>query len=350
MLNPFISIIVPVYNASMFLERCIKSLREQTYSNLEIILVDDGSVDDSLKICEMFAETDTRVSVMHQENVGVSAARNKGLEHARGKYVAFVDADDWIDSNACETFVRACEKQNYDLFCFSAVYRSPQKSVESFLFANDIELFSQEQKEELLCKVMTPWAPWYSFNCNTRFAGSVWAKFYRTEVLKTSGVQFSPETIVSEDVLFNVLSFDSFDKIGYSAKTFYHYQVQDNSAQNRYRPNSIKYFEFVIDQIQNWLDGKKRNQRVRDCANTLFVHYLFGTLKEDYFHKDNLDSKQAYLDLKEMLNQDKYQKILKKSSGKCFSLQERLLILLMRLKSMLVITFILRMYGKFSNS
>ncbi len=349
MRSPYISFIVPVYNASRTLEHCIKSLLTQTYDNFEIVLVDDGSVDGSSKICDDFAQKENRVVVYHQENAGVSAARNKGLELACGKYVTFVDADDWADSNVCETFVKACEKQDYDLFCFSAIYSSQKKDVLSLLFPGDVELFSQKQKEELLCKMMTPWAPWYSFNCNTRFAGSVWAKFYRAEVIKNSDIRFSLETIVSEDVLFNVLSFDFFDKIGYSTKAFYHYQVQDDSAQNRYRPNSMKYFGFVIDQIQQWLEEKRKDLNVKDCANTLFVHYLFGALKEDYFHKDNRNSKKVYLELKEMLNQDKYQTILKNAPEKYFSIQERLLILLMRLKFVFSITLILRIYAKFSN-
>lgn len=330
----------------MFLERCIKSLREQTCDNLEIILVDDGSVDGSSEICDFFANADERVSVIHQENAGVSAARNAGVNRACGKYAAFVDADDWVDSNVCEILFNACEKQDYDLFCFSAVYNSSKKCVESILFADDIELFSQEQKEELLCKVMTPWAPWYSFNCNTRFAGSVCGKFYKLEILQNKQLFFSRETIISEDCLFNILSLDYFDKIGYSSKVFYHYEQHVGSAQNRYRPNSMKYFGFVVDQIQSWLDKNDKNQRVWDCANTLFVHYLFGSLKEDYFHKDNPDKKCSCNELKKILSQEKFHHILCDASKMYFSLPERMLVWLMRKKKILFIRLIMGLYRR----
>lgn len=345
--SPYISFIVPVYNASRTLGHCIKSLLTQTYDNFEIVLVDDGSVDGSSKICDDFAQKENRVVVYHQENAGVSAARNKGLELACGKYVAFVDADDWIDSNVCETFVKACEKQDYDLFCFSAIYSSQKKDVLSLLLSGDVELFSQKQKEELLCKMMTPWAPWYSFNCNTRFAGSVWAKFYRAEVIKDSDIQFSLETIVSEDVLFNVLSFDFFDKIGYSTKAFYHYRVQDDSAQNRYRPNSMKYFGFVIDQIQQWLEEKRKDLNVKDCANTLFVHYLFGALKEDYFHKDNPNKTFASSELNEVLSQEKYKSVLENVKSEYFTLSERILVRLLRHKMVRCIKLLMKIYNCF---
>lgn len=345
--SPYISFIVPVYNASRTLEHCIKSLLTQTYDNFEIVLVDDGSVDGSSKICDDFAQKENRVVVYHQENAGVSAARNKGLEFACGKYVTFVDADDWIDSNVCETFVKACEKQDYDLFCFSAIYSSQKKDVLSFLLPGDVELFSQKQKEELLCKMMTPWTPWYSFNCNTRFAGSVWAKFYRAEVIKNSDIQFSLETIVSEDVLFNVLSFDFFDKIGYSTKAFYHYRVQDDSAQNRYRPNSMKYFGFVIDQIQQWLEEKRKDLNVKNCANTLFVHYLFGALKEDYFHKNNPNKTFASSELNEVLSQEKYKSVLENVKSEYFTLSERILVRLLRHKMVRCIKLLMKIYNCF---
>lgn len=347
MQSPFVSFIIPVYNASKTLEHCVKSLLTQTYDNFEIVLVDDGSVDGSSKICDDFAQKENRVVVYHQENAGVSAARNKGLEFACGKYVTFVDADDWIDSNVCETFVKACEKQDYDLFCFSAIYSSQKKDVLSFLLPGDVELFSQKQKEELLCKMMTPWAPWYSFNCNTRFAGSVWAKFYRAEVIKNSDIQFSLETIVSEDVLFNVLSFDFFDKIGYSTKAFYHYRVQDDSAQNRYRPNSMKYFGFVIDQIQQWLEEKRKDLNVKNCANTLFVHYLFGALKEDYFHKNNPNKTFASSELNEVLSQEKYKSVLENVKSEYFTLSERILVRLLRHKMVRCIKLLMKIYNCF---
>lgn len=332
----------------MFLERCIKSLREQTCDNLEIILVDDGSVDGSSEICDFFAKADERVSVIHQENAGVSAARNAGVNRACGKYAAFVDADDWVDSNVCEVLFKAFEKQDYDLFCFSAVYNSSKKCVKSILFADDIELFSQEQKEELLCKVMTPWAPWYSFNCNTRFTGSVCGKFYKLEILQKNQLFFSRETIISEDCLFNILSLDYFDKIGYSSKVFYHYEQQVGSAQNRYRPNSMKYFGFVVDQIQSWLDKNDKNQRVQDCANTLFVHYLFGALKEDYFHRNNPNKDFACSELNDVLSQEKYKKILKHEKPEYYTLSERILANLLRHKMVHCLKWVMKMYNCFS--
>ena len=99
MWDPLISVIVPVYNIEKYLERCVNSIREQTYTNLEILLVDDGSTDSSGTICDKFAEEDNRVRVFHKENGGSSSARNLGIAEAKGEYLGFVDSDDYISAN-----------------------------------------------------------------------------------------------------------------------------------------------------------------------------------------------------------------------------------------------------------
>lgn len=101
-MEPLLSIIVPIYNVEQYLERCIESIINQTYKNLEIILVDDGSKDNSGTIADTYASKDNRIKVIHKENGGLSDARNHGLDQAKGKYIIFIDSDDFIDSSMCE--------------------------------------------------------------------------------------------------------------------------------------------------------------------------------------------------------------------------------------------------------
>ena len=107
---PLISIIVPVYNVEYYLHECLESLVNQTYFNLEIILIDDGSKDASGKICDEYAAKDSRIVVVHQENAGVSQARNCGIEMASGEYIMFVDSDDWVDSDICAVLMDSLSK------------------------------------------------------------------------------------------------------------------------------------------------------------------------------------------------------------------------------------------------
>ena len=115
-----VSIIIPVYNGEKYIRPCISGLRKQTYRNIECILIDDGSTDESGKICDRCAEEDARVRVIHQVNRGVSAARNKGIEEAQGEYILFFDIDDQITESVVEDNLRMAQKNNADvvLFCF----------------------------------------------------------------------------------------------------------------------------------------------------------------------------------------------------------------------------------------
>lgn len=110
-----LSVIVPVYKVEPYLHRCVDSIRNQTYKNLQIILVDDGSPDNCGKICDEYAELDARIIVVHQKNRGLSGARNTGLRYAKGEYVAFVDSDDWIGSDMYRTLVGVMEAYNLDM-------------------------------------------------------------------------------------------------------------------------------------------------------------------------------------------------------------------------------------------
>jgi glycosyltransferase involved in cell wall biosynthesis len=116
-ISDLISIIIPVYNVEKYLPQCINSILKQTITNLEIILVDDGSLDNSGKICDEFSKLDNRIVVIHKENNGLSSARNAGLEIATGNYVGFVDSDDWLDENMYETLLNLIKDTNADISC-----------------------------------------------------------------------------------------------------------------------------------------------------------------------------------------------------------------------------------------
>ena len=341
--KPLISIIVPVYNAALTLTKCVNSLTSQTFRNIEVLLINNGSTDDSWSMCLESASKDSRVKAIDHSEKGVSSARNRGILESAGEYVMFVDADDWVDDNVCELFVNENRLHNYDLFCFSAQYHKENRSLKSFLFAENVQLLSENQKEELQIKVFAPKAPYFKYKTNTRYVGSVWGKIYKREILLKNNLRFATETIISEDVLFNTLALDFFDRIGYTKDCFYHYVQRTNSAQNRYRPHSAKYFAFVIKEIQSWHLKTNKPPVFVDVANSLFVHYLFGILKEDVFHKDNPDSNEVKKQrLEAVLSMEVFWNPLSKSNKCYFSLPERTLIWLLQKKWISVITFLFR--------
>ena len=126
-----VSIIIPVYNSELFLERCIKSILTQDYKNFELLLIDDGSKDLSGKICDDFSIMDERVVVYHKKNNGVSNARNFGIDQCKGKYVVFVDSDDWVENNYISNLYNFIQNNNIDLACtsFKMIKKNEKKNV-----------------------------------------------------------------------------------------------------------------------------------------------------------------------------------------------------------------------------
>jgi len=164
-MEPLISVIVPIYNAEKYLTECIESIRNQTYKNLQIILVNDGSTDMSLEICESFARIDSRILIINQKNLGVSAARNRGIEAANGEYIGFVDSDDYLDNQMYEKLLKTILVNNADI-CALMNYTIKPVSAEVF---NKTKLNKCEALKELFL---------------LRFPTSLWAYLYKKEIIK----------------------------------------------------------------------------------------------------------------------------------------------------------------------
>ena len=191
--TPLVTIIIPVYNAAPHLAACIESVRKQTYENLEILLVNDGSADVSLPICQMYAGVDPRIQVMDQKNSGVSATRNAAIDRARGEFLQFVDADDRVAMEATQLLVeRALRTQADMVIChYYRVTGKKRKSVHGFLETDKI--LSQR---EFATQLMEEPSSFYY--------GVMWNKLYRTSIIQSHNIRCSEELQWSEDFLFNL--------------------------------------------------------------------------------------------------------------------------------------------------
>jgi len=191
-MEPCVSIIVPVYNAEATLGRCVDSILGQEYTDLELILADDGSQDGSGGLCDAYAEADSRVRVLHKRNTGVSDTRNQAMDMAQGRYLQFIDADDWITPNATRLLVRAAEEHQCDLVV-SDFYRVVGERVSH---KGDIEEGSLLSREEYAAHMMENPADFYY--------GVLWNKLYRRELIEAHGLRMNPEISWCEDFLFNL--------------------------------------------------------------------------------------------------------------------------------------------------
>lgn len=211
------SVIVPVYNSEAYLAMALQSICAQTYQNLEILLIDDGSLDKSLEICKAWAEKDSRIKVVHQENAGASAARNKGIELAEGTYLLFMDADDWIEKNMIEVLYNEAEKHKADAACCILKEETDKNACRKRTDVIDLEEkvkagFHKAESGLLLLRV---WGPV--------------CKLYRREVI--GDIRFE-DYKVAEDLLFNtkVICAESFQRAVLVEYPFYHYMIYPGSA------------------------------------------------------------------------------------------------------------------------
>ena len=191
-MNPKVSIIVPVYNAEQTLRRCVDSVLSQTYTDFELLLVDDGSRDSSAAICDDYAARDSRVRVIHKPNSGVSDTRNQGLSQARGTYLQFLDSDDWITPDATSSLVRAAESAQCDLVV-SDFYRVVGERVSQ---KGDIDDDGVMTREEYAAHMMENPADFYY--------GVLWNKLYRRSIVEAHHLRMDPEISWCEDFMFNL--------------------------------------------------------------------------------------------------------------------------------------------------
>ncbi|RYZ99532.1 MAG: glycosyltransferase [Sphingobacteriaceae bacterium] len=219
-----LSIIVPVYNKEAYIDACVKSILQQTVSDFELILVDDGSTDGSSQRCDAFAVTDKRVIVIHQENQGVSAARNAGIDAAKGDYIGFVDCDDEIDADMYEVLIDTMLKHQADISICGIRKIFPDKTQLYYGTGAIYELNSAQAIDALFKKY---------------FARSVYDKLFKAEIAR----QIRFEGSINEDTFYNFLTFFKARKVVFNDIIKYNYIIRENSVSMT--KFSAKYLDMI---------------------------------------------------------------------------------------------------------
>lgn len=308
-MNKLISIIVPIYNVENYLEKCIESIRNQTYHNIQIILVDDGSTDSSGTICDYFKCLDDRIEVIHQKNRGLVAARKAGLEMCNGDYVGFVDGDDYIDA---------------EMYCklISFIMNTEANIVHSGYFKNDnvavwgtvensIYELSSDNVDEILHMLIAPSTP------NNMISASIWSKLYKREIILRAYEKVPDELSYGEDLLCFCNALMLSNRIAIVNEAFYHYVVRNDSITHEmgidflsreYRlyqqlililkenPRSRKYIETMLARNLSFALRKINGEKIRcyeysgieDFVDKKVVIYGAGMVGQDFYAQFSL--------------------------------------------------------------
>lgn len=239
MFAPDISVIVPVYNTESYLKKCIESIINQTFRNIEIILVDDGSTDTSAEILADYALRDNRIIVIHQENQGLSAARNAGMRNAKGEYIMFVDSDDWIDANTCEKAISAARTSLADIVMWTYVREYQSSSRITEMFDMKSLTWSGAKKNVVFCQLIGPHGAKITHPERIDNLSVVWNKLYKkNKVIREEFVD--TKLIGTEDFLFNVYAFYYADVITFIPEVLYHYRYGNPHSLTRGYPKDFK--------------------------------------------------------------------------------------------------------------
>ena len=248
-----ISIIVPVYNAEPFLARCLESLINQTYQNLEIICVNDGSTDNSLKVLREYACKDSRVRILDNENAGVSRARNAAMQLASGNFVMFADADDWIELNTCEAALNAMRTYGSDIVMWSYVSETENRSSKKEIFEG-LRIFDGSEVKSLHRRFIGVLG---SELAHPELADSlcpVWGKLYKREMVESIQFVDLSEIGTYEDGLFNIEAFEKADKVIYLPNYYYHYlKTNTGSVTSGYRERLYEQWQNLFEIMREYI-------------------------------------------------------------------------------------------------
>ena len=253
-----ISVIVPVYNVERYIRQCVESILEQTYADLEIILVDDGSTDGSGSICDEYKLKDNRVVVIHKCNGGLSEARNAGLDIARGEYIGFVDSDDYIEPDMYEVLYKNCERYAADLAAARFVKFNTQGEVRKN-FTENIEVFSREEMLRLFIVG----------DRRYEITMSVWDRLYKRELI--SDLRF-PVGKCYEDIVFSTKVIEKSKINVYIDRALYHYRLREDSISgedfNDYNRAPLRIITDLIPELERrilFLDEKGEKELADEC-------------------------------------------------------------------------------------
>ena len=273
-----VSVVMPVYNAEKYLAKSIESMLSQSLKEIELILVNDGSKDKSLAICEEYAKRDSRIIVINKKNEGACIARNTGISIAKGKYIQLVDADDYIENNMLEEQYNLGEKTNAEVVMCGMkfdVHKKNGQVVISEAHYKDMVLNSQEEIKLIFMDLFDNLLFNYTHN-----------KLYNKEFLKKNNLKFIEWLPIDQDTNFNIDVFKVLNKLTISTKSYYHYvKTFEETIVTRYHANKFKVRTFRYDRLKELLENWDiYNDENKKKLASMYIHHVIECF-EIYNHK-----------------------------------------------------------------
>lgn len=276
-----ISVIIPVYNTpAEYLRVCLDSVLRQDYTNWEAILIDDGSTSGAENICDEYAAKDARFRVIHQRQSGVSAARNAGMDAAKGDWLIFLDADDWWEDNLLSSAISRMQEEKADLLIFAFHLVKANQTAICGINTENIKATDAMVQEKLQLGLL---------NRNARvcdaYTGALWMQMIRREAV--NGIRFDTALQQCEDMLFNMNLLEQVHNVILLDQPLTNYRVFDHSAFHRYQANLPEQMELVNERIETLLKVSRKGERFWDAYDVWVMESYMRILKMWLLHPDN---------------------------------------------------------------
>lgn len=304
MKEDLVSIVIPVYNAQAYIETCMECVQNQTYRNIEIIIVDDGSEDKSAELCNIYARQDVRIKYFHKSNAGPASARNEGIRHASGKYIYFMDVDDILEKDAVELLHNAYQKHDVD-FVIGNTKRIDIYGKERAEWKNKNEVFGDR-------KAVIRFVSSFADDIKSyKVLWSAWGKLYRADIIQKNHLYYNEKVHAWEDVLFVVAYLVYCNSIFYLGDCLYTYIHcgQSNIASNRSYLGPLD-FRYTVKEIRKILKGKEYNQVIGNCYSEYAIWSIFNNVRLLKIHTVQ-DMRQLYSNIYRIVKDER----LKRSIG-----------------------------------
>lgn len=260
---PLVSVIIPVYRAEEYLKQCVQSVLRQTYPNLEIILVNDGSPDNCPVLCDALAAQNNRINVIHKANEGAAFARKDGLDAASGQYVLFLDGDDWLDIDAVSMCVEEAQRDNADCVLFGYIREYPGKSIPNPLFAQDFSYDRKLSEEKIHRRIVGLVGDELREPQRIDNLSSFCMRLLSTEVARRGRFVSDREIGTSEDTIFNLYALDGC-RISYINRCFYHYRKTNaQSITTAYKTDLAEKWDVMYSVVQEYIESSGKAEAYR---------------------------------------------------------------------------------------
>lgn len=294
-MNTKVSVIIPIYNVEPYLRQCLDSVVNQSYKNLEIILIDDGSPDNCGVICDEYAQQDERIIVIHKENGGLSAARNDGIAVSTGYWIAFVDSDDWCETDYYENILKRIGNNMSDVICAGEIiYEKPCSRWKKCAFESDFSYHTKKDLEELQVKVLAN-------KKSLRSLGGPWDKLYRREFIKEQGLVFDTTDKAWEDIWFNFLVFERAKMVEGYLVGGYHYRIRTTSITKGYNPLRPQIDYEFLSKLQKHIKKNEESDMIISAIHAWTIKLIKNTLDLYYFNtKSTLDKRTMKKEIRAM--------------------------------------------------